>query len=380
MKKSGLFTVAYLLFGILILSVVMLSFARQDRTSEPSIASFGPSGLRVFAELLRQDGYEVAETLSLSPRLKPNDAIVLISREESMEELISSESKAHQAKVKALRTQHLALGGVVIDGAIARDFGQATLTAEKNPLPLESPNQAKSATISSAPSSVDPGFDADEPSTPIWTNFASVAVLDKGLHLTIDDVIGATNRFIDRQQNAEVFLALVHGVVPKGGRVVFVESSWSIQQEPGFFADLGPWAAAGWAQLIFLGVVIAYSLGKPFGLPSEGRTSQRGQRDLVDAITGTFRRAQATPIAMSALLTDADRRLRHFLKLPPGADVELRNKALPESLLKALWMVENASRDRVPPDVALGISRKLESELRAFVGERRIAPRRRRRG
>src|SRR5262249_6709267 len=132
--------------------------------------------------------------------------------------------------------------------------------------------------------------DPEGESSEIWApnnsngnlTFAAIKKTDKGQEAYLANGIIATNRFIDRQQNAYVLLDMVKRVAPaRGGRIVFAEATFGNAHIPGVFESIGTWALAGWFQLLFLGVVVVYSLGKPFGYPDPERRQERGARELM---------------------------------------------------------------------------------------------------
>ena len=199
----------------------------------------------------------------------------------------------------------------------------------------------------------------------------------KGTAFVVRDGIGATNRFIDKQQNAELFGRLFSMVAGSGKRFVFTEANFGHVSQRGLLESIGPWANAAWQQLLLLGIVIAFTLGKRFGLPEETRTAQRGSRELLDAVADTYQRAGSTRNALLNAYRDADADLRFFLKLSVDAPRVERDRRLPESLQKALARLEVGSEMAgVSQEQGLALIRDAQKEMDAFFGPNRLRGRR----
>jgi hypothetical protein len=217
--------------------------------------------------------------------------------------------------------------------------------------------------------------------TEIWADsgkvFASMSGIGKGRGLFFADFGPGTNRFIDHGDNASVIVAAFQAAIPKNSRLIFLESAWGNSSDPGLFESIGDWAVAGWNQILILGIVVAYTLGRPFGLPDLRRPGQRGQRDLVNAYAVLLHRAEATDIAMQAIAIDADRRVRKALKMDAGLDKEQRDKHLPSELADLLRQAERATEMQAPTDVVTSLANRLDQAVSDFAGDRRTTVRKR---
>ncbi len=379
-RRPALLTLAYGLMGLLAISALLITFARKTGSTEPSIGSFGPSGLSLFSQLLREAGYEVSATRDPTPFLDPKrDVPVAVTFNEQSFELWDQSEK--QDPIGEQLRKFAEKGGLIIDGRMKRDFGSTTRSSR--PIDVRAGYSEATAKVHFDPSMIlGPEWVHSEPeTTQLWLTpgqtIVSLSSIGAGKGLFFLDFSTATNRFIDQADNAPVLLASIQASVPKGSRLVFLEAAWGNASEPGLFEAIGEWAAAGWSQALILGLVIVYTLGRPFGLPEAKRPGQRGQRELVDAYSSLLRRAEATDIAMQAVLTDADRRLRKAMKMDSGLDIEERNKRLPPELVDLLAQVERACQMQVPTDVATSLGNRLDAAVSEFAGDRRVAVRKR---
>lgn len=379
--NSGLPTFVYMLAGMLAISAVMLTMSKRAGRTEPSVGSYGVSGLRLLGELLREDGYEVEATRDPTPKLDPtHDVAVAVSTNEQQSSRPRGEGVEPPAIWSSLEAFEK-VGGRSIYSQIGADFQAVTRASREDT--ITSPYSEANAHIFGASAGLlEPAWLGSEPeATTIYElvdrPWAALQAKGEGRRLYVADFSGATNRFIDRSQNASVYLALIKSFAPHGSRLVFVEASWGNASEPGFFESIGPWAEAAWGQLLVLGLVIVYTLGKPFGIPDAKRPRQRGQRELVDAYATTLRRAAATDIALAAVLSDADRRLRRSLKIDTVLGPDQLEKALPPALIDLLERTRAAIAAKAPVDIALALAERLDSEVTAFTGDRRQKVRRR---
>ena len=212
------------------------------------------------------------------------------------------------ADIDKLLTAHAERGGTILALPLSDDFRTASkvaLTAEQS-ITSRPRGAQKHVTVSAdvPPPSIVPDdatkFNLWETGTP--TAFATAMKVGKGTLVTLSDGLPATNRFIDRADNAEVLLSIIQPLVPRGGRIVFTEATFGGGREPSLLATIGPWAQAGWMQLLFLFVVIVLTLGFRFGLADERRVTERGQRELLEAVADTYQRGRMTRVAFSSCL------------------------------------------------------------------------------
>lgn len=376
MKERGPFPViVYVLLGVLAIAAGMMLLGRRAGNTEPSIGSFGPSGLHVFADLLREDGYEVVATRDPTPYLDPKKDVAVAVFVSQAGFTLS------EGKFDEVLEAHVAMGGRYIHASLGANFAAVTRAARETELEPAYEGGKPRSVYTEVQGRWTPDWVDEDETAQIWNVsgavWAALAPREKGEALYLADFAGATNRMIDRSGNAATYVQLFHAVAPKGSRLVFLEAVWGNASEPGLFETIGPWASLGWTQVLVLLGVIAYTLGKPFGVSADSRRKQVGQRELVDAYAGTLNRARATDIALQAVLTETDRRLRRALKMDSGLNNQERNKLLPHDLVVLLDRVEMAIATRVPPDIAIGLANKLDEAVSDFAGDRRTVTRKR---
>ncbi len=371
--KKLLPSLGWVLLGLLVVAGMLLSAGRNETAADPRANSFAPSGTAALFSLLSSRGYKVKIDRSPHPKLETGDVAIAFQ--------VDSLIPVNESKIQEVRTgleNSSVQGATVIWLPIDRDFQAASVTAQtpqSYPRRDQLPRRVSSA---STPEPADPSSEAilGDASRP----FVSAVRSGVGYQVTYDDGIGLTNRFIDRADNAQVFMETLRAFAPRGAQVVFTEAAFGNIEEPGLLATIGSWAEAGWYQLLLLFLVIIYSLNRRFGLPEQYRPKQKGARELLDAVTDTFIRARAGASALQAASNEADGRLRSVLKLPRDAGAGELYRLLPESLINALTRVRAASEmQKVPSGEAFDLINKLESEMDEFLQVRKPQMVRRRR-
>lgn len=386
MKRAirGVPLAIWVMLIILGMAAVLLTMAQGNAQARPAAGSAAPSGLRIFATLARDAGYRVTSTRDPQPTLAPNDVPVVIEleREPSMFGGEIEEAKRLEAIGKGL-ARHLEKGGTVIQSRLRVDFRKTTLEVGDD-TSIVSDEEDQVGNVSASATTEFPGGWIGETtgSTGLWwrdddESFVWIERKGQGRLIILDDAMMATNRFITEHDNAAFLMGMLRGLVPAGSRLVFMESVWGNQREPTLMEQIGPWAAAAWTQLVVLLLVIGYTLGRGFGLPSATRPRQVGQRDLVEATASFYRRAKASDIALTAELADARHKILSELKLPRGTDFSVWSERVPDKLREVYREVEFASKERVRTSDAIRLARVLDHEVTAFVGEKRLATRRR---
>jgi hypothetical protein len=185
--------------------------------------------------------------------------------------------------------------------------------------------------------------------------------------LTVADGLFATNRFLDRLDNAPVLLSLIATITPPSGRIVFTEASFGNSSGSSLVGAIGPWAEAAWLQLIFLFAVVVLTLGYRFGLPREERGKERGQRELIDAVADTYLRGKMTRVALAAVYEDVNSQISRALKLPKDAPVGDRNRQLPEPFVRTLNDVLAGTQGKMRSAEATALAEKLYEQLGEFL-------------
>jgi hypothetical protein len=373
LKRSAL-SVAWLLLGVLTVAALLITLGKRETEANPRVDSYGPSGLSLFAELLKSNGYSVRSTASSVPNLAKDDvAVICLNETEHSIDRIDAESAGVLRQVHDFAQR----GGRVVVLGIAPDFA----TASREVLEIDAENtishqKAKAhARINSFPPSEYESYDDEygPVTAAVWRQpvgsrmiLSELARVGKGTALNLRDGYIATNRFIDRAQNSDVVMSSVATIAPKGSHLVFVEAAYR-DEEPGLIETLGPGATGMWYQSLFLFVVVVFTLGKRFGLPEEVRPRQSGQRDLVDAMADTYRRARSTRLACRSAYDRADRQVRKALKLSSDAPASERDMRLPQELAGEFRRVFEATIDALSPKEAFARCQALQREVKSFL-------------
>ena len=381
MKNRAFPVTVWVLLGILGIAAASLTLGRNDTKTFPSASSTSPSGTKAFADLLTSFGYSVAITQATKPQVGRDDILVGFA----------PNGEFKNSEVRKFIDDHVNPGGRAIVFSVPSEFPKALeLSTPENATPEGNSAPVVNVTnVGSETRKVDSQYSGlaytpvSKQSFTIAQEEGGAAVgslehVGRGEILSVSDGILATNRFIDRNENAAELMSLVQSVAPPHSSLVFYEASFGHSSERGILERIGTWALAAWWQLIFLFVVIVYTLGKPFGYPDEERPRQAGARELVDAVAQTYRRAHATHVALRSMLKEADSEIRKKLKLPLDSSRAERDALIPPSLAKTLANAEVASSDRIGYYDALAIARKLDEELASFIGQRAARYRRRR--
>ncbi|MFI5386227.1 MAG: DUF4350 domain-containing protein [Fimbriimonadales bacterium] len=368
MKRSVL-SLAWLFLGILAVAAVFMTLGKRESVTNPRLDSYAPSGLSAFGELLRSNGYQVRSTASPIPDLGKDDIAVVCLREDR-DSLIGGEASGINRRLSDF-AEH---GGRLVllpfdstfdqsNGSIGQVSVRNTVSGAQAQLMMRHPDYSE-------PTRFLPG---ELTSTSIWEgqNEPDGGVITltrdgKGIVLGVSDGFMATNRYIDKVQNADVLMTSIETVAPKGSRLVIVEGLFA-ESEPSLIELLGPGAAGVWYQALFLFVVVVFTLGKRFGLPQEVRPIQTGQRELVDAIADTYRRARSTRVACRAAYDGVDREVRKAVKLSSDAPASERDSRIPEPLASEFRRVFEGTIDLLSPQEAFARCRALRRQMSSFL-------------
>lgn len=372
----------WVLLGILALAATMLTLAQSNAETRPSAGSAAPSGLRIFATLARSAGFDLDSTRDPLPRFDQRDVpVVVLIETASVSDWIaefeqSEEEKAFEEHVLTFVRE----GGTAIVGRLSGNFRKASIDARKRTRAVAA--DGKTSAEVSVPTVLPDLWVSDKSLiSRVWQTeggapYLDVASVGKGRLIVLYDWLPATNRFITEADHAPILLGALQKLTPPDSRLRFLEAAWGNVQEPGILDRLGPGYAAGWGQIIVCLIVVAYSLGRGFGLAPLVRPRQRGQRDLVEATAGFYRRANATDVALKAALADARHKILSELKLARGTEWAVWSERVPEPLRHIYREVELASQERIRPQDAIRVAMDLDREVTAFIGKERIASRR----
>lgn len=346
-QKAGLPTIVYTLVGLLALAAMVLSLGNNEDRSEPAADSFSPSGTRAFAELLQRNGYRVDIDRTSSPVATAGDLLIGFS--------IDSEEgpKTSSVRTRARIDDLVDKGTSFLSINLQPDFRKASRALMGSP-PLKIQNLISGENLSIASctnSTPNSAYTAGASRQTLWQSVdGETFLLDffsrkNGKVIEASDGMFVTNRFIDKNDNASLAVAMVNAVAKPGSRIVFGEGTWNDVQDKGLFATIGGWAVAGYYQTLFLIGVIIFSLGFRFGLPEEMRPRQRGTRDLLDAVSFTFRRGKHARTALMFVQSRFDRDIRSILRLSSDASVQERDRFLTDDFKMTLKQIDAAIDD-----------------------------------
>lgn len=338
MRKTKWERSAWVVLLVLAIVTVMVEKGKQEDRAYVSAYSYGPSGSRIFADLLRKEGLSVRVDRSVKPKVGPSDLLITAyafgsplssqyvthngSRLDRKEEETDSEGGEESIEREPSYLEaHLKQGGTCLNLIVPLEFGSATQKATANSLQQIQGEDIFQVTLSRPTELMLP--------VPIFEDASSSAPrvaaipFESGAVIEVSDAIGVTNRFIDRADNARFYVQLVKTILPKGGKVVFAEESIGNAVDGTLLAALGPWAQTAFQQLLLLMLVVALTLGKPFGPLIWRRREIQSKRDLMEAIGLLLLRGRKRQLALSVLQREADRRLKRLARVPQRAEVSV---------------------------------------------------------
>ncbi len=376
----------WVLFALLCISTGLILFGSRESQSNPDSDSYAASGVRAYRELLEANGFKTRTVRSTLRPANPDETVIAFFFSNEVPE-VSNDDWGKEDRVHISLKKHLDSGGNAFILAVPRDFIRASADAQNSNVLIQSRQETnrkiKVATTSSGNTWTDAtGLEYANKDYVVWTKndepFAWVDIVGKGKALTVNFGLGAMNRYLDQDQNAELFLELASMTSSQSGKFVFYEASHGAAQEPSLVETIGGWANGAWWQLNIIFVALICCLGVRFGYPNTIRATQLGGKDFADAIASLLRRSKANSISMEVFVADADREIRRRLKLTMDTPTDVRDRAMPEALAEAMKMAENSVRENPPPSVAVSVARRLDVELAKFLHqtERKPAARR----
>lgn len=369
-NRSPIWTVALALLGLLGIAVGMIALGKRDDETFPSASSYGPSGASALQELVRRSGYTVVVDHSTSPALKKGDvAIAFYPTISSTDTFGFGQDDEDAEAARQALGKYVKEGGKLLSLPVTNDFPVASRTLLSSATTVESKDGSRARVEwDQLPAVMPLIYDEPKAEYTLWSSrnapLATVRRIGAGTDALFAEGLLATNRFIDREENARVVMDTLRKLAKPGSRVVFVEAAFGNAENPSLMELIGPWAKAGWTQLLFLGIVIIYTLGKPFGMPDPDRRKIRGSRELLDAMANTLRRGRMTSVALRSVHEDTNRLLRKWFRRPRDTDHVSPEAQHLASLRHALSRVEAAMELGAPEDEAAGMVRDVERLVR----------------
>ncbi len=342
--------------GVTLLILVAVAFfaARSEQIADPRPTNVLPSGLAGLTELLRADGFDVAVEISDGPSA-PSDRLVVacfVVGEGFLDRVRLADERSERS-VKS----HLDKGGNVLALLFEPDF--VTATSAAGVAILDDGRKVSTGRLLDK----DLSFADEEPMRRIHTiqpgDFVTAHGVGQGTLVTVRNAIGATNRFLKREDNAEVVLDVIRKTSGSSKKVVFFLATLGMGQSRGIAGSIGRWAdALQWQMFIVLGA-IAWTVSRRFGLPEDVGGVQRGARQLSDTLAEVLRGGRKRPFAARLIADQALRTTRAKLRLPPSATIEDILKRSDRETKEAYGRVLSASEERGPDATLEALGRLL---------------------
>ena len=303
--------------------------------------------------LLKRAGYEVVQNRETNPRLGPHDVAICLTAGEITDATSSLGIPDKSEEFYSNLDKFVESGGSAVVFGYSKDFADASQRVNAvGPVAIKNELFPKTLHILSqgARGVSYPGEQQAQAWLPVWTEndvpIVQAERIGKGSIVVCQSSIPATNRFLDKVDDAEFVVSVIQTVARPGDRLVFTEGSFGNISDPGFFELLGTWALAAWRQAIVLFVVLVFTLGKRFGYPEERRRVIQSSRDLADAFGNLLQRSRRVDVCLQMALSRLDQRIRVQFRVPRDASIQERNRVLPENIVAAINRIEDAARDQ----------------------------------
>ena len=348
----------FTLFGLLALVAALAFLGRQQDEFMPSITNRSVSGLSVFADLLREEGYQVSSYNGkyLGSR-KPDLVFCAYPTGEAWSDTTDPT---------------LDLAGQVIAAPFASDLRNSSFSESVTNEQFLVPNQPLEQ-MAQKPPMVSVGrliwpqgheVEYDEEFTSFYTDTQVACDVEEN-RIVLCDPYAATNQYIDQVDNAAYMVGLVRNVVPKGGTVLFWEGPMGAGNPPSFLEELSVPLARAWGQVLLIVVIVGLTLSVRFGQPVPEWTAQRGTRDMLIAFGDILRRGRQVGLVQEIVGRNVMLRLRrkYGLSLAHSED-DLLKRCTPEEAVVVAEL-------RSPVNVESYAFPRLVNALRAIKDVRR---------
>lgn len=293
--------------SLLILAATALFLAGRDEFQDrPSPFNTRDSGIAAFVELLKIDGYHVTVNRDEAPTLKTSDFVIV--------PILHSKELSNRT-IKRLNT-HWKPGGSILTMNFESGKTIQTARTEEIVLPGSSRRVFKVDTKDASPFHF-PDL-ADEPFYESRTNQGTTLVRvwanGKGSWMDLTSGQSSTNKFLGQNDNAAFLLSLVNRSAPMGSNVVVSTAGIGEDSKKGILGEFGDWAVVAQWQFLLLLAVIALTLGTRFGQARTFASTQRGSRQLLDAVAELLQRSGKAQFAAKMLVMEAVKKKKHELR------------------------------------------------------------------
>ena len=269
-----------------------LSSDALETRSNPLISEKAKGGLFVLAEFLRANGYRVTSDFTPSPQLKPGKLYIeafKVETEFNSERNQEAAQKNHKEKATKPGTTKLIL-------VTPSNFADITRGNKFRPTRMTGLKSTDTFEVSLA--------DIEEFFTPQLVTSDDENLLTRGIagqEIPVAAVrvnggvqcaylagTSLLNQQIGANDHAKAILYVVEKLAGKDKEIVFLENKLLGETGAGLIASIGPWATTALYQIVFLVLVVLYSLNKVFGLAIKSAPYQRGTADALFAIGNLY--------------------------------------------------------------------------------------------
>lgn len=408
MRRLDIFGISSLLVGILAIAAFLFFFQPSDEAQPPSFDSYRTNGGAAFASLLEKAGLEV-ETGSVATA-KPGDLIIAYcyAGDADGAQRGGPDNQGAPVFFNGNASQGTTWGRSTLPGLSGRQ-GKSFTDTGANIILLEYSDRyeadvypQESAPVSAARTTVRDAMTGKNyvlqvPRLPLngsigigWAypmllNDPPAKINGKSWNLSawattvgarnrekllIIDAYLASNQGLAAEQNASFMLDAVRWICPTGRVYLAGNSSNSSGEPPSFLTALGAWAELAWMQILFCGLIVAYTLGSRFGLAERPATRQLASREFADAFASVLRRSGGIDEAFELYLNSCDRIIRREYRIAQTADRSRRNDRLPPELAEALLAAERSLRAGLSDKQVVAAASRLDQVMKQSFGRR----------
>ncbi|MCB0825035.1 MAG: hypothetical protein KDC26_02495 [Armatimonadetes bacterium] len=291
---------------LMVASGFLLLYGDQTDQGISSTTNTFESGTAALKELLVHDGFQVRTETSGFPQLESGEVIIYepLKKEEfsffgqgghdlekRIDKFLSQGERGILLNFSESTTQQV----TVLDGKSKYVIHtNADYSSQKEELPFVSMKRSQDS--------------------PAFLNSQDAGAI---LELHAD---GLTNSNIELGDNAKYYLEVLRRFAGKDHTIVFLEATMGNRLDRGLMADIGPWATVAWYQFLFLMTVIAFSVGKRFGVTRLDSVVERGTSETLIAMSDNLKASRHPDQALMILLDDAYERIRAAKRASPSAD------------------------------------------------------------
>jgi hypothetical protein len=337
-----------------IVSFVLVSFGTTNNAIYPTSLNADPGGTLALYRLLEREGFDV-EREFVRPREPKDDVGAVVYFEMPFSILGSSQGEAFDASNYSK------------DVVIIRALTSYTLPkrTEYSTVEVSSPFEpfarvkkvGQSGTLNS--SGTQPILEAEG-------YYVISSLIEEGrVQVYVQNGTMLLNRFLAKDDNAEMIAATLRSMVPSGKKIIFPEYAYGVGAPENLFTRLGPTYSSTLIQLLVMLVFAIYTLGKRFGYADYETPTKPGTGDFVRALADAFQRGRCTDIVLDTELRRAMRRVNRKLNLPADLSEDERLARVPGQLGTVMRTLASAKSAK-PSDKEI---RQLLEQLNLLLAE-----------